>query len=87
LLLQIVLFPVGFEVLTPVVRKSTVFWDMSSSPLKVNRCFEGTYHLHLPESKNKVSKKQRESKWHAKMSQSLFLDSENGGGMFLRNVG
>jgi hypothetical protein len=39
---------VGFEVLTPVVMKSTVFWDMMlCSPLKVNQLFGGTYHLHL----------------------------------------
>jgi hypothetical protein len=39
---------VGFEVLTPVVMKSTVFWDITMcSPLKVNRRFGGTYRLHL----------------------------------------
>jgi hypothetical protein len=32
----------GFEVLTPVVMKSTDFWDITPpcSPLKVNRRFE-----------------------------------------------
>jgi hypothetical protein len=44
----------GFEVLTAVVMKSTVFWDiMPCSPLRVNRRF----------------------------------DPEDGGDMFLRNVG
>jgi hypothetical protein len=39
---------VGFEVLTAVVMKSTVFWDVTPySPLEVNRCFGGTYHLHF----------------------------------------
>jgi hypothetical protein len=39
---------VGFEVLTPVVMKSTIFWDMTPwSPLSVNRCFGLTYRLHL----------------------------------------
>jgi hypothetical protein len=34
---------VGFEVLTAVVMKSTVFWDITPcSPLKVNRRFEET---------------------------------------------
>jgi hypothetical protein len=33
---------VGLEVLTPVVIKSSIFWDiMPSSPLKVNRRFGG----------------------------------------------
>jgi hypothetical protein len=40
---------VGFEVLIAVVMKSSaVFWDIRLfSPFKVNRCFGGTYHLHL----------------------------------------
>jgi hypothetical protein len=33
---------VGFEVLTAVVMKNTIFWDITScSTLKVNRCFGG----------------------------------------------
>jgi hypothetical protein len=37
-----------FEVLAVVVMKRTVFWDITlCSPLKVNRCFGGTYHRHL----------------------------------------
>jgi hypothetical protein len=41
-------FPyVGFEVLTTVIMKSSVFWDkMPCSPMKVNR-FGGTYRLHF----------------------------------------
>jgi hypothetical protein len=39
---------VGSEVLTALVMKSTIFWDiMPCSPLSVNRRFEGTYRLHL----------------------------------------
>jgi hypothetical protein len=39
---------VGFGVYTPVVMKSTIFWDITSySPLKVNRRFGGKYRLHL----------------------------------------
>jgi hypothetical protein len=39
---------VGFEVLTAVVMKSTIFWDiMPRIPLKVNRRFGGTYSLYL----------------------------------------
>jgi hypothetical protein len=36
------------EVLTAVVMKSNIFWDITPcSPLKVNRRFGGTYRLHL----------------------------------------
>jgi hypothetical protein len=39
---------VGIEVLTAVVVKSSIFWDiMLCSPLKLNRRFGGTCHLHL----------------------------------------
>jgi hypothetical protein len=37
---------VGFEVLTPVVMKSTVFFD--TTPLKGSRRFGGTCRLHIP---------------------------------------
>jgi hypothetical protein len=39
---------VGFRVLTAVVMKSSIFWDITPcSPLKVNRRFGGTCRLHL----------------------------------------
>jgi hypothetical protein len=39
---------VGFEVLTAVVTKSSLFWDITPcSPLKDNRRFGGTCLLHL----------------------------------------
>jgi hypothetical protein len=39
---------VGFEVLTAVVIKSYIFWDMTlCSPLKVNLHFGVACHLHL----------------------------------------
>jgi hypothetical protein len=42
------LHSVGSEVLTVVVMKSFVFWDiMQCSPLKVNRGFGGICRLHL----------------------------------------
>jgi hypothetical protein len=38
----------GFEVLTAVALKNTIFWDIRPcSPLSVNRRFGGTYRLHL----------------------------------------
>jgi hypothetical protein len=57
---NIKLIIVGFEVLTAVVMKSTIFWDIKPcSPLSVNRRF----------------------------LLNLFLDPEDGGDVFLRNVG
>jgi hypothetical protein len=42
------MYIVGFEVLTAVVMKSTICWDITScSPLKVNRRFGGIYRFHL----------------------------------------
>jgi hypothetical protein len=39
-------FLAGFEVLTAVVMKGTIFWDITPcSPLSVNRRFGGTYRL------------------------------------------
>jgi hypothetical protein len=39
---------VGFEVLTVVVMKNSVIWDITPcSPLKVNRRFRGTSRVHL----------------------------------------
>jgi hypothetical protein len=57
----------GSEVLTAVVMKSIIFWDITPcSPLSVNRRFGGTYRLHLQGRKSKP---------------------EDGGDMFLRNIG
>jgi hypothetical protein len=53
---------VWIEVLTAVVLKSSVFWDiMPSSPFKVNRRFGGTYHLHFKGRRISPARKQRES--------------------------
>jgi hypothetical protein len=39
---------IGFEVLTAVVMKSSIFWVITPcSPLKVNRRFEGTCPFYL----------------------------------------
>jgi hypothetical protein len=75
---------VGFEVLTVVVMKSTIFWDITPcSPLSVNRRFEGTYRHHLQGRKISWARNQRESRWQAE----LCFDPEDGGDIFLRNVG
>jgi hypothetical protein len=48
---------VGFEVLTAVVMRSSIFWNITPcSPLKVNRRFGGIFRLHLW-----GSRKQREA--------------------------
>jgi hypothetical protein len=39
---------IGFEVLTAVIMKSTIFWDITTcSPLRVKRSFGGTYRLNF----------------------------------------
>jgi hypothetical protein len=39
---------VGFEVLSPVVMKSSIYWDITPcSPLKFIRRLGGTYRFHL----------------------------------------
>jgi hypothetical protein len=53
----------GFEVLTAVVMKSSIFWDIKPcSPLKFNRRFGGTYRLHLQGQKISRARNQRESR-------------------------
>jgi hypothetical protein len=48
---------VGFEVFTAVVMKSIIFWDMTPcSLLSFNRCFGGTYRLHLQGLRSRFSK-------------------------------
>jgi hypothetical protein len=59
----------GFEVLTAVVMKSTIFWDITPcSPLKVNRRLGGTYRLHLQGRKISRARNQRESRWQAEVN-------------------
>jgi hypothetical protein len=54
---------VGFQVLTALVVKSTIFWDTTPySPFSVNRRFGGTYRLHLQGRRNKFSKRKPASK-------------------------
>jgi hypothetical protein len=91
---------VGFEVLTAVVMKSYIFWDITScSPIKVNRRFGGTYRLHL--QGRRITKQKTSVKAGGKQSPPrkdchllsswfpawLFFYPEDGGDMFLRNVG
>jgi hypothetical protein len=67
---------VGIEVLTAVVMKSAVFWDITPcSPLKVDQRFGGTYHLHLLGLRISRARNQRGSMWQAELS--LFFDPED----------
>jgi hypothetical protein len=57
---------VGFEVLTAVIMKITIFWDITPcSPLSVNRRFGGTYCLHLQGRKISRARSQCKSRWQA----------------------
>jgi hypothetical protein len=61
----------GFEVLTAVVIKSFIFWDITPcSPLKVSRLFGRTYRLHLHGRRISQARIQRE----AGSKQSLLAD-------------
>jgi hypothetical protein len=61
--------PAGFEVITAVVMKSTIFCDITPcSPLKVNRRFGGTYRLHLQGKRISRARNQRENRWQAELS-------------------
>jgi hypothetical protein len=65
---------VEFEVLTAVVMKSTIFWDITQcSPLRVKRRFGGTYRLQLQGRKISRARNQRESRWRAEQSVMQFF--------------
>jgi hypothetical protein len=81
--------------------KSSIFWDITPCiPLKVNRHFGGTCHLHLQGRRKNQARNQRESfplaftlvsylaySFHAGSLLRLFFDPEDGDDMFLRNIG
>jgi hypothetical protein len=55
---------VGFEALTAVVMKITIFWDITErSPLNVNRRFRGTYCLHHQGRRISRARSQSESRY------------------------
>jgi hypothetical protein len=51
---------VRFEVFTAVTMKNAFFWDVAPCRYFVNRCFGGTYHLHLQGIRNPRAMNQRE---------------------------
>jgi hypothetical protein len=79
----------GFEVLTAVVVKSSIFRDITPcSPLKVRRSLEGTCRLHLQGGRISQGRKQNSAchLLHAASLPVIFVDPVDGGDMFLRNV-
>jgi hypothetical protein len=47
---QNIIFVVGYEVVTVVIVKNSIFWNITPcSQLNVSRCFGGTCRLHLEE--------------------------------------
>jgi hypothetical protein len=79
---------VGFEVLTAVVMKNSIFWDTAPcSPLKVSRCFEGRCRLHFQGRRISQARNQHDSRWQAGLLLGLLFELEDGSDMFLRNIG
>jgi hypothetical protein len=58
---------VGSEVPTAVVLKITIFWDISQCSPYMNRCFGGTYHLHL-QGRKSAEQETSESRWLSRRS-------------------
>jgi hypothetical protein len=62
--------------------RSTIFWDTTPcSPFNANRRFGGTYRLHFQEEEY------AEHENSAKAGGKQIFDPEDGGNLFLRNVG
>jgi hypothetical protein len=60
---------VGSEILTAVVKKSSVFWDLTLySPLEANWRFGGTCRLHPQGRKISQARNQRESRWQRRLT-------------------
>jgi hypothetical protein len=78
---------VGFEVLTAMIMKSSIFWNVTpSSPLKVNLHSGGTCHFHLQGRRISQARNQQSfacTCLHADFLLGLFFSSEGGGDMFL----
>jgi hypothetical protein len=78
---------VGFEVLTAVAMKSSVFWDIAPcSSVKVNRRFGYGLNLQV----RRISQVRNQHEAGSKEGSGLFLgllfDPDDGGDMSLRNV-
>jgi hypothetical protein len=80
---------VGFEVLTAVVVKNIIFWDVTPcSLLRCNRRFGETYRVHLQGRRKLYQHEPASTQMASKMFLlKFFFDPEDGGDVFLRNVG
>jgi hypothetical protein len=68
---------IGFEVLTPVVMKSYIFWDITQcSPLKVNRHFGGICSFHLQGRRVYQARNQRKAGRKQSLAYSSTLNME-----------
>jgi hypothetical protein len=66
----------GFEVLTAVIIKSSIFWDITPySPLKVNRCFGGICHLYF--QGQRISKHEAGSNFFQLTTRSYISEDRN----------
>jgi hypothetical protein len=74
---------VGFEVLTAVVTKSNIFWDIS----RIVRCKSTDVSEEHIASIFRVEEHLLATCSHAGFLLGLFIDSEYEGDMFLRKVG
>jgi hypothetical protein len=70
---------VGFKVLTAVVMKNYIFWNITPcSPVKVNRRLRAA----CPSSSGSKSVPSKKAAWHFLLG--LLFDPEDGSNMFLR---
>jgi hypothetical protein len=78
----------GFTVLTAVVMKSSILWDISPiSPLKNNRRFGETYLLYIQGSRMSHAKNSKVCYLlHAGFLLGLFFDPEDGSDIFLQRT-
>jgi hypothetical protein len=89
-------FYVGFEVLTVIIKKSSVFWNIVPySLVKLNWCFKVMCPLHLQSLNISQAGNQHEAGskkcsvyclFHTGFLLGLLLTPEDGVGMFLQNV-
>jgi hypothetical protein len=76
----------GSEVITAAVVKISVFLDVTPcGPLKMNRRFGGTCHLHLQGVGILRTRNQNEACSNILLL-GLFFHSEYGGDIFIRNI-
>jgi hypothetical protein len=80
---------IKFDVLTAVVMKSSVFWDITPySLLKINQHLRGICYLYLQGRRIRQARSHCEAGRKQSQAELCLLSClEDGGDMFLRNVG